>query len=280
MSSHHSIDPTVRFIDAAGVRLAYRTFGGAEGVPLVLLNRFRGTLDTWDPALLAALAAQRRVVVFDSAGVGRSAGETPSTVAGMAALAGAFIDALGYDRVDVLGWSLGGAVAQRLALDRPGLVRRLVLAATGPGGVPEAPRMPERVLEVMRKPDNDDDDFLYLFFHDSPTSRAAGADHLRRLRRGEHAGPAVRPESWRSQLAAIGAWTVGKDSAYPRLAELRQPTLVANGAHDVMIDPYNAYATARRIADARLVLYPDSGHGFLFQHIDAFARDVLTFLAD
>ncbi len=265
------------YLDLALGRLAFRRLGPDIGVPLVLLNRFRGTIDTWDPVLLEALAAERRVIVWDSAGVGLSTGTTPKTIAEAAEIAGAFIDALGLTEVDLLGWSMGGAIAQRLARSRPALVRRLVLAGTGPGGLAEAPKPPAKVAEVAGRPVNDDDDFLYLFFADSETSRAAGAAHLARLRDRREAPP-VRPASIAAQWNAIAAWTAGDDSGPTRLAEIRQPTLVANGVHDVMVSAYGSYVLADRIPDAELVLYRDAGHGFLFQYPRRFAQLVCDFL--
>lgn len=225
-----------RAVEAHGVRYAYRRFGAASGVPLVFFQRFRGTMDHWDPALLEVIAQERPVIVFDNAGVGASTGEVAADIAGAARSAAAFVDALGLQQIDAIGWSMGGAVAQQLALDRPALVRRLVLTGTGPGGVAEAPRAPDKVWQVAAKPVNDDEDFLYLFFTDSQTSRAAGLASLRRLdRRLAASRAAVKPESWKNQAAAIAAWGLGNHSAYPRLTEITAPVLVANGAHDVMV---------------------------------------------
>lgn len=261
--------------------IAFRTFGqsGAEP-PLVLLHRFRGTMDHWDPVLLDALAADRQVILFDNLGVGRSGGRTPDNVAGMAAGAAAIIDGLGLEQVDVLGWSMGGTVAQQLCLDRPKLVRRAIVAGSGPGGVAEAPKAPEKVFQVAAKPVNDDDDFLYLFFYDSETSLAAGRAHLARLgKRHEPFSPPVSPEAIRAQLTAIGAWGAGKDCALPRLGEIKQPVFVANGHFDRMVHAYNSYLMGQRLPNAMVKLYPDSGHGFLFQHPIRFARDVVDFLS-
>jgi pimeloyl-ACP methyl ester carboxylesterase len=266
-------------VEANGVRYAYRRFGAATGIPLVFFQRFRGTMDHWDPVFLEVIAKERPVIVFDNAGVGASTGEVASDIAGAARLAAAFIDALGLMQIDAIGWSMGGAVAQLMTLDRPALVRRLVLAGTGPGGVAEAPRPPDKVWQVAAKPVNDDEDFLYLFFTESKASREAGLASLRRLDRRLNVSKAVvRPESWKTQAGAIAAWGMGKGSAYPRLAEITVPVLIANGAHDVMVHAYNSYAMTQKLPNARLVLYPDSGHGFLFQYPDAFAREVVEFL--
>lgn len=278
MTTDNDIIPT-RFVEANGVRFAYRRFGARGGVPLVFLNRFRGTIDHWDPALLDVIAAERQVIVFDSAGVGSSSGSAAPDIAGAARYAASFIEALGLAQVDVLGWSMGGAITQQLALDRPALVRRIVLAGTGPGGVAEAPRAPEKVWQVATNPVNDDEDFLYLFFADTPTSREAGRASLQRIaRRLDVSHAVVKPETWQRQAGALAAWGMGKDSAYKRLGEITAPALVANGSSDVMVHAYNSYAMWLRLPDARLILYPDSGHGFLFQYADAFGRAVNEFL--
>jgi len=261
--------------------VAYRTFGRAGARPLVLFQRFRGTMDDWDPDLLDRLAAERQVTIFDSLGIGRSEGQTPDSIAGMAQAAGDVIDALGIANADILGWSLGGTVAQQLCLDRPWLVRRAIVAGSSPGGVADAPKAPDKVWQVATKPVNDDEDFLYLFFHDTETSKAAGHAHLGRLkRRGGPASPPVGPEAIRAQLGAIGAWAMGNGSALPRLGEIPHPIFVANGQFDRMIPAYNSFVMGQRLPNAKLSLYPDSGHAFLFQHAAEFARDALAFLGD
>jgi len=272
-------DVADRAVEADGVRYAYRRFGAAGGVPLVFFQRFRGTMDHWDPAFIEVIARERPLIVFDNAGVGASGGAVPPDIAGAARQAAAFIDALGLRQIDALGWSMGGTVVQQLALDRPDLLRRLVLAGTGPGGVAEAPRAPDKVWQVAAKPVNDDEDFLYLFFTESAASRAAGIASLRRIdRRLAVSRAAVKPESWKNQAGAIAAWSIGQGAAYPRLAEIGAPVLVANGAHDVMISAYNSYAMVQRLPNAQLLLYSDAGHGFLFQVPEAFGRQVVEFL--
>ena len=266
-------------IRVGDIQLAYRTFGVNSDVPIVLLPRFRATMDEWDPAFLDVLAAERRVVIFDNAGVGRSAGVSPASIAGMAEHAAAFIRALGYAQVDLLGWSMGGAVAQALTLEHPELVRRLVVAASGPGGVPGAAPMSERVRETVAKPVNNDDDFLYLFFDGADERRAAGREHLRRLhRRVEPDGPLTRMETVQAMGRALAAWRSGGEGVYSRLHEIHLPVLVATGAHDVMIPANNSYAMIERLPNAELVIYSDAGHAFLFQHAERFGARVLQFL--
>ena len=272
-------DVPTQTVEAGGVRFAYRRFGAADGTPLVFFQRFRGTMDHWDPALLEVIARERPVIVFDSAGVGASTGTVAPDIAGAARAGANFVDALGLERIDAFGWSMGGAVAQRLTLDRPDLVRRLVVAGSGPGGVAEAPRAPEKVWQVAARPVNDDEDFLYLFFTGSAASRAAGLASLRRLDRRLAASQAVvQPEAWMNQAGAIAAWGQGRDSAYARLGEIGIPVLVANGTQDVMVHAYNSYAMVQKLLDGTLVLYPDAGHGFLFQVPERFGRQVVDFL--
>ncbi len=274
-----ALDAETQRIEVNGIQLAFRRLGPQTGVPLFLCQRFRGTMDHWDWALLNLLAAERNIVVFDSAGVGRSEGLVPDDIAGMARIVASLASALGYDQIDVLGWSMGGAVAQLLALQNPSLVRRLILAATGPGGVPDAPRAPDKVWQIAGKPQNDDEDFLYLFFTEDADSRAAGLSSLRRLdERLSISRSAVAPESVKKQVGAIGAWGQGHNSAYQRLGEIAAPALIANGVHDVMTHAYNSYVMAQKMPNAQLILYPRAGHGFLFQYPELFGRHVLEFL--
>ncbi|MGE0220793.1 alpha/beta fold hydrolase [Mycolicibacterium sp.] len=260
---------------------AYRELGSDNGgVPLVLLQRLRGTMDHWDPAFLDALAAGRRVLLFDNIGIGATAGTVPDTVAGIADAAVDFITALGLDRVDLLGWSLGGFVAQAVALAHPQLVRRLVVAGSGPGGVPDSRPTDAKVLELLTAAENSVDDFLYLFFGTDPESQKKGRESLvRLLPRLSARGATVTEESWRHQLNAIIGWAGGVDSAWQRLGELELPVLVANGIHDVVLDAGDSFAMAQRLPNAVAIFYSDAGHGFLFQHPDAFAAEVLAFLS-
>lgn len=267
-------------VDGRLASYAYRDFGVRESnPPLVLLQRFRGTMDHWDPAFLRPLAAERRVVLFDSVGVGESTGTVPGTVDGMAESAADFAEALGLEQVDLLGWSLGGFVAQRVALDRPDLVRRLIVTGSGPGGVPGSALDP-RVTEMMSAGANTDDDFLYLFFGHDEQSQRIGRESLARLEpRLSRAKAKVTKEASASQLQAIVRWCSGEGSAWSRLEDLRMPVLLSEGAHDVIVDPGDSFAMVKRLTNATAVFYGDSGHAFLFQHPDEFGRVVLDFLA-
>jgi pimeloyl-ACP methyl ester carboxylesterase len=272
-------DAIDRFLTVGADRVAYRVIGRDDHPVLLLLQRFRGTMDEWDPLFLDALARGRRVIVFDSPGVGASTGTVPPSIEGMAARAWELVDALGLGELDVLGWSMGGTVAQRMALMRPHGVRRLVIAASGPGGVADAPPPPARALQVSVKPANDDDDFLYLFYAESEASRRAGrASQARIARRLRQSRSVVSGDNVRQQLAAIKAWTEGRDAARPRLGEIAIPTLVASGARDIMVHPYSTFVLSQELPNAELILYADAGHAFLFQHAEAFAQRVLAFL--
>jgi len=265
-----------RYVDGPlGERFHYRRFGTGGDVPLVLCMRLRGTVDHWDPELLDALAATREVVVFDNRGTSGSTGTAPTTVDGLAEGGIAFIRALGLDRVDVMGWSLGGIVAQGITLGAPELVRRLIVAGSTPAGVPDQPKPSAKVGEILTHAVNDDEDYLHLFFPETERARVAGLASLRRLDvRLATSGAAVQDETYRGQLTAVATFA----GYYDRLGELTLPVLVANGAHDVMINSYATYAMSQKLPDAKVVLYSDAGHGFLFQHIEDFANEVDRFL--
>jgi pimeloyl-ACP methyl ester carboxylesterase len=265
---------------ANGADYAYRESGAGE-LPLVLLQHFRGNLDNWDPALIDTLAADRRVITFDNAGVGRSTGATPSTVAQMAHDALAFLDAMELDRVDLLGFSLGSFVAQEIALIRPDAVRRMVLAASAPQGAAGMHGWARDVIDAVGAPEPSPDGYLGVFYTSSPESRTAGQESLGRL----FARTSERDETttWRTRMAqydAVCAWGIPNHALLQRLAAIDVPVLVANGDSDPMILPRYSYLLAGLIPHARVTIYPDAAHGFLFQHHAWFAADVLAFLTD
>nr|WP_139316127.1 alpha/beta fold hydrolase [Cellulosimicrobium sp. CUA-896] len=277
MTLYESERAETRWVDGELARYAYRRFGVRGGVPLVLTLRFRGTIDHWDPYLLDLLAAERDVIVFDNVGTGRSSGTPPRSVEGLTRGATDFLDALGLTTVDLLGWSMGGYVAQCVALLRPARVHRLVVVGSGPGGTfPGLPPTEDRVWEAAFREENTDEDFLLLFFPEDDAARDAGRRSLRRLdRRLADPGHAeVSPEAVRAQIETIRSFEGNLDL----LGTLATPTLVVNGVHDVMIPAYASFAMAQRLPHARTILYGDAGHGVLFQHPEAFSRDVLDFL--
>jgi pimeloyl-ACP methyl ester carboxylesterase len=271
------------YVDAPSARFAYRRTGPRGGVPLVLLHRFRATVDWWDPQFVEALARQRDVISFDNIGIGYTGGEPLTSVQAFAAGAIEFIEALGLETVDILGWSFGGVVAQAVTLARPDLVRRLIVAGSGSGSAPGTPRMTDEVLAIMASPGsgNNRKDMMYLFYPDTPQARALGEQHFDRVAAAMPAGaPSVSEAAAMGQLQAIAAaQSAPWEQVAANLATITQPVLYANGMHDVMIHPHASYAAVEHLPSAKLVLYSDAGHAFLFQHLEEFASEVTTFLA-
>lgn len=264
-----------------GVSYAYRRFGSSgDRPPLVFMQHFSGNLDNWDPLLVDTIAAHGEVILFDNTGVGRSSGTVPVTVTEMARDAIDFVDALGLAVVDVLGYSLGGMVAEEVALLRPRMVRRLVLAGTGPrGGGHQMHGWIADIEQTANAESNTLDDVLRIFFEITDSSRKAGREYLNRaFARAEGRDKPNGPEVKRAQYDAIVEWGIPDPSRLNRLAGITQPTLVANGANDTMIPTINSQVLADHIPDARLRVYPDAGHGFLFQYPVQFAELVTTFL--
>ena len=266
-----------RYIEGHGIRFAYRRLGPATGTPpLVLLQHFSGNIDGWDPAVVNALAADRPVIAFDNAGVGRSTGQTPDNVATMARDAVDFIDLLGLLEVDLLGFSLGGCVAQQIAAEHGQLVRKLILVGTAPkGGEEHLLAVLQQALSQTDAPDPR----LPLFFTNSSASRSSGLAFLKRTKvrkddRDTDNGNAVTDP----QAKALITWCATPDPGHAILRAIRQPVLVVSGSHDTMLPANNAYAMSRELSNAQLVLYPDSGHGALFQHHEMFVSHVRTFL--
>ena len=260
------------------IEYAYRDLGEGD-VPLVLLQHFRGNLDNWDPALVDALAADRRVVTFDNVGVGATTGRTPNTVEAMAHDAIAFIEAMDVQRVDLLGFSIGSFVAQEISLIRPDLLRRVVLASSAPQGADGMHRWAPEVIGAVGAPQTSPRGYIEVFFAPTATSREAGQQAAERIfgrttNRDE-------PTTWQTRQAqydAVCAWGTPNHSLLQRVAAINLPVFVANGDSDPMILPRYSYLLAGLLPDARLTIYPDSAHGFLFQHHSRFAADVHAFL--
>jgi pimeloyl-ACP methyl ester carboxylesterase len=261
-----------------GIDYAYRDLGESD-VPLVLLQHFRGNLDNWDPALVDALAASRRVVAFDNAGVGGTSGSTPHTIASMAHDAIVFLDALHLERVDLLGFSIGSFVAQETALIRPDLTRRVVLASSAPQGASGMHGWAPAVIEAVGGREPNPQGYLDVFFAPSDTSREAGGQVAGRIfGRTENRDEPTTWQTRQAQYDAVCAWGIPNHSLLERLSAIRAPVLVANGDSDPMILPRYSHLLAGLLPDARLTIYPDSAHGFLFQHHEQFAADVHSFL--
>jgi pimeloyl-ACP methyl ester carboxylesterase len=278
MSQYTAPNLTVSALN--GTTYAYRRFGEPGPVPVVFFMHFRGNLDNWDPDLVGDIAAQREVVLFDASGVGSSTGTTPTTFRDFGRDAVAFIDALGLEEVDLFGFSIGGFTAQEVVFQRPHLVRRLVLAGTGPEGGREMHGWQPTAHAHAMKDVQGAEDVLYLFFPPAEAAQARGADFVRRIftrTEGRDATPTLAARD--AQASAILVWGIRDVAKLSRLGDIRMPTLVANGDQDVMVPTVNSYLLAGHIPDARLSIYPGAGHGFLFQYPHEFAAEVNAFLA-
>jgi pimeloyl-ACP methyl ester carboxylesterase len=260
------------------VEYAYRDLGAGD-VPLVLLQHFRGNLDNWDPDLIDALGAERRVVTFDNVGVAATTGRTPNTIEAMAHGAIAFIESMQLERIDLLGFSIGSFVAQEMALIRPDLLRRIVLASAAPQGAAGMHGWAPEVIAAVGGRQPNPQGYLQVFFAPTDTSREAGTQVAGRIF-GKQVG-ADQPTTWQTRQAqydAVCRWGTPNHSLLERVGAIDLPVFVANGDSDPMILPRYSYLLAGLLPDARLTIYPDSAHGFLFQHNRQFAADVHAFL--
>ena len=278
MTHTHVIAPT-QFLECNGNRFAYRRLGPAEGIPVVLLQHFTGTMDSWDPVVVDGFARDRQVILFDNTGVGGSSGETPATVREMAADAVAVIGGLGLQQVDLLGFSLGGFVAQVVAAEHPARVRRVILVGTGPEGGDGIKDLGAVLAQGQEA--SPTEPRLYLFFDRTDGSQRAGRAFIdRQARRAVDRDPNATDQAVAAQFAAIVAWGGTPTSeGVTRPRHTIQPVLVVNGKNDVMVPTINSYSLFQQLPNASLILYPDSGHGALFQYADAFVREGLQFLA-
>ena len=270
-----------QFVNANGIRFAYRRFGRPNAVPLVFNQHYTGTMDHWDPAVTDGFAKDREVILFNNAGIASSSGEVPTAFEDVGANAIVFIKALGLAKVDVLSFSIGGFVAQEITLQSPDLVRRLVLVGTGlrggegmQGGTPEGNRIFGATYE--------DPDHLWLsvFFTPSAASQAAGREFLKRFRlRSKDRDPEVNDKVAPAQQAAIAKWSERREGSYDYLRTIPHPTLVVNGSNDPIIYTVNSFILQQNLPNAKLIIYPDSAHGGHHQYPGMFVRDVSTFLS-
>jgi len=269
-----------RFVEADGVRFAFRHFGTPGTTPLVMLQHFRGNLDNWDPALVDALAGEREVILVDYPGAASSSGEFGPTFADTARQMIAFVRALDLSEVDLLGFSIGGFVAQEIALTRPALVRRLVLAATGPKGGPGMHGWRDDIAEQARTPETTGEALLYIFFAHTDTSQAKGMEFLGRfMARTEDRDAPTSLALRDAQYHAVVEWGIPDHGALQRLTAIRCPTLIIQGDGDLMIPTRLSHLMAGLIPDAQIRIYPDAAHAFLFQEPERVAADVNEFLA-
>jgi pimeloyl-ACP methyl ester carboxylesterase len=286
MSTHQQTHPGSRiawrnaptkFVDVGGTKRVYRQLGPDTGVPVIFLNHLAAELDRWDPRVVDGIAMRRRVIVFDNQGIGASEGTTPTSVEAMARDAIAFIRALGFTQVDLFGFSLGGFISQVIAQEAPQLVRKIILAGTGPAGGTGIDKVTSVTIRGMvkgaltfRHPE------YYLFFTETPNGRNAAREFLARLHeRTANRDKGVSIPAFRAQLKAIHAWGRQRPAD---LSRIRHPVLVANGEHDTMVPSSNSVDLARRLPNAELVLYEDAGHGGVFQYHEAFVKKALEFL--
>jgi pimeloyl-ACP methyl ester carboxylesterase len=270
-----------RSVEIDGVSFAYRRFGNTEtnAPPLACLQHFRGNLDNWDPALVDRLAWDREVILLANRGVGASTGIVPDNVTDMTRDVLRFVEALGLEQIDLLGFSLGGYIAQELALLRPRMARRLVLAGTAPQGAPRIHRWSDDVYFHAAADEITPEHALNVFFSGSEESRAKGVEYLQRTQSRQTDRDAPTDLATRdAQLAAITAWGIPDPSNLDRLAAIIQPTFVAIGDHDTMMHTENSQLLARRLPNAHLRIYADANHGFLNQYPELFADHVKAFL--
>jgi pimeloyl-ACP methyl ester carboxylesterase len=279
--SKSAIAAPTQFLQTNKEKYAYRRFGKKSKYPLLFMQHFTGTLDNWDPAVTDALAANHDIILFDNAGVGGSTGKVPATMAGMAEHAAAFLGTLGIETCDVLGFSLGGVIAQQMALDNSKVFRKMILVGTAPRGGEDIMHLEKPSLakflhdttlkgyEVLQK----------IFFPSTETSQAAGKEFIGRLmQRKQDRDPIAGPEVAKAQMAAFREWEKYSGSRFADLKRIQQPTLVVNGIHDEMIPVANSYWLSENLPNAVLLTYPDAGHGSLFQWHESFTRQTEAFL--
>jgi pimeloyl-ACP methyl ester carboxylesterase len=277
-----NVHAPTQFVEARTETYAYRRFGHRAARPLLCLQHFTGTLDNWDPAVTDPLALGREMILFDSAGVGKSTGKVPPTVAGMATHALAFLDALGLTECDVLGYSLGGMVAQQIALERPSIVRRMILVGTAPRGGDDIMHLekPSLASAFQDRTLHGYDILPKIFFAPTESSQAAGQAFIARLAlRTVDRDPVSGPDVAAAQVAAFREWEQYAGERFSALATIPQPTLIVNGIHDEMIPAINSYHLAEHLPNAVLLTYPDAGHGSLFQFHESFTRHAGAFLS-
>jgi len=276
MTKHNHQTAPTRFIEANGIRFAYRRFGRAGGVPLVFNQHFRGTMDYWDPAVTDGLAGNHEVILFNNAGVSSSSGRVPTSFQEMGANAIAFIKALGFTKVDALGFSIGGMVAQEIAIQAPDLVRRLILVGTGPRGADMATSRSAEIFAATY----DSPEYLWLAVHfsPSPSSQAAGLAFLERKLSRDDRDPEVSGEAASAQREAIGKYIAPAERVFDHLKNIRQPTLIVQGSNDVIIPTVNSYILQQNLPNAQLILYPDANHGSFYQYPELFVSQADQFL--
>src|SRR3984893_18588966 len=268
---------TTQSVDVSGTKFVFREIGQKGGIPVVFLHHLTAVLEDWDPRIVDGLAAKHHVIVFDNRGVGGSGGSTPKTVEEMARDVVAFIGALGFTKVDLLGFSLGGFVSQVIAQQQPDLVRKIILAGTGPAGGDGIVNVGAVLQDAFGKAGaTNKHPKQFLFFTQTSNGQTAADDLLQRLiEQTNYLDAPVRNETVQAQITGIQAWVQGDATT---LATVQHPVLVVNGDDDVMVPSFNSFELARRLPKAQLSIFPDAGHGGIFQHHAAFVQQALAFL--
>ena len=283
MSTYTAVTVPTQFVEANGIRFAYRRWGKRSGLPLVFNQHFTGNLDNWDPAVLDGLAKEREVIIFNNAGVASSTGEVPTTFPGMAKNAEAFIGGLGLTKVDLLGFSIGGMVAQQITLDRPDLIRKLILVGTAPrnhdAGNGQGHITPETAAIFGATYNPPENLWLRVLFTDTEKSQAAGRAFLKRyLSRTENRDTPISDKVAPAQIAAIGEWGSHPGERFAYLKNIKQPTLVVSGNHDVIVYTVNSLYLVQNMPYAKLILYPNANHGSWYEYHEDFAFETNRFL--
>lgn len=270
-------DAPQRTITAGGVTYAYRELGPKGGIPVVFFVHLAANLDNWDPRIVDPIAKGHHVITFDNRGLGASSGQVPDSIEAMADDAFTFIRALGFEKIDVFSFSLGGMVAQALVAKHPSLVRKLILTGTGPAGGKDIDKVAGvTYLDILRATLTRSDPKEFLFFNRNAAGKPAARAFVNRLKeRTVNRDVPVTLKAFRTQLKAIAKW--GR-SAPADLSRITQPTLIANGDNDRMVPSVLSPDMHRRIKGSELIIYPDSGHGGIFQFHDKFAPIAVQFL--
>ncbi|WP_228704579.1 alpha/beta fold hydrolase [Acinetobacter piscicola] len=268
-----------QFISADGINFAYREYGQQNGgTPIIFLNHLAAVLDNWDPRIIDGIAAKHHVVIFDNRGVGASTGEPAKSIEQMADDAITFIQAKGFKQVDLFGFSMGGMISQEIVLKQPNLIRKMILSGTGPAGgtgISIVGRVSN--WDLVRGMTTHQDPKVYLFFTRTDNGKAAAKEFVQRINeRTENRDKEITISAYRAQLKALKKWGNKKPAD---LSVIQQPVLVANGDYDRMVPTVNTYDLAKRLPNSSLIIYPDAGHGGIFQFNQDFVKQSLTFLA-
>lgn len=280
MANHETAE--TQYITVKETKLAYRRLGPSSGTPLVMLMHFRGNMDFWDPLLINTLSQTRPLLLLDSPGIGKSAGEIPTTFNEQASYIISLIHALGITKIDLLGFSMGGAAAQHVTLAAPGLVRKLILAGTRTSRTPNTVIGPRKIFHALAHSETEEEfreAFLLSFFPPTPAGRSAGLSSWERIMtRTQDRAPHLSPVLAKRQTAAFAKFSVEGEGTYERIHELKMPVFVANGDDDLLIPTVNSVELAGLLPDAHLHIYPKAGHGFLYQYAELFAKHIALFL--